>query len=63
MRVLNIVTGIAVLFTALAFEHLLYRMFIQESPDSAAHKAVVMCVAAVGILSFIGGCFLISRKS
>jgi nitrate reductase gamma subunit len=63
MRILNIVSGIAVLFIALAFEHLLYHTFTLESPDSTIHKAVMVCVGAIGVLSFVGGCLLISRKN
>jgi hypothetical protein len=63
MRILNIVSGIAVLFIALAFEHLLYHTFTLESPDSTIHKAVMMCVGAIGVLSFVGGCLLVSRKN
>ena len=63
MRILNVVTGVTVLFTALAFEHMLFHTFVHHAHDSAAHKAVMIGVGALGVLSFVGGLLLFSRKS
>jgi hypothetical protein len=65
MRILNILSGIAVLLTTLAFGHLLHRYFV-DSPPGAVHVPgflVPMAAAVVvGILSFIGGCLLLRSE-
>jgi hypothetical protein len=62
MRVLNILSGIAVLFTTLAFGHLLHRHFVVALQDGVHGPAfwVGMAMAGVmGIFSFIGACLLL----
>jgi hypothetical protein len=64
MRVLNILSGLAVLLTTLAFGHLLHRYFTGASPMDVHDPAFLAGMAAgavVGILSFIGGCLLLRR--
>jgi len=59
MRVLNILSGIAVLFTTLAFAHLLHHHFVHESVRSAGFLGAMALGVAIEILSFIGGCLLL----
>ena len=65
MRILNILTGIAVLMTTLAFGHLLHHYyFIGASHDDVHNPAFLAGIAAgviVLIFSFIGGCLLLRR--
>ena len=64
MRALNILCGISVLFTTLAFWHILHH-HLAHSPHEAYHSLVFWAVAlstgAAGILSFMGGVFLLKR--
>jgi hypothetical protein len=66
MRVLNIFCGIAVLFTSLAYAHILHHHFL-NAPHETHHDPIflVSFAAAVGagILSFIGGFLLLRRNS
>ena len=63
MRILNILSGLAVLFTTLAFAHLLHHYYINAG--EAEHSPPFMAGMAIGIVdgifSFIGGCLLIRR--
>ena len=62
MRILNILSGVAVLLTTLAFGHLLHRYFMGGSPADVHDPAFLAGMAAgavVGIFSFIGGCLLL----
>ena len=63
MRILNILSGLAVLFTTLAFAHLLhhYYMYAGEAAHSPPFLAGMAFGVVVGILAFIGGCLLIRR--
>jgi hypothetical protein len=64
MRILNLLSGVAVLLTTLAFGHLLHRYLVGAPPESLHDPAFLTGMAAgvtVGILSFIGGCFLLIR--
>lgn len=64
MRTLNILSGIAVLLTTLAFGHLLHRYFVNASPEAVHDPAFLAGMAigvVVGIFSFIGGCLLLRR--
>jgi hypothetical protein len=63
MRIVNILSGLAVLFTTLAFAHLLHHHFLHagETAHSATFLAGMGICVAVGIFSFIGGCLLIRR--
>src|SRR5258708_40068143 len=64
MRILNILSGIAVLFTTLAFAHLLHHFSTHAPHESFRDPAFMGGMAAgvvVGILSFIGACLLLRR--
>jgi len=64
MRVLNILSGLAVVLTTLAFGHLLHRYFVDAAPSDVHDSAFLAGMAAgaiVGIFSFIGGCLLLRR--
>jgi Na+/proline symporter len=65
MRILNILSGIAVLLTTLAFAHLLHHYFsIAASHDDVHNPAFLAGMAAgvvVGVLSFVGGFLLLRR--
>jgi hypothetical protein len=63
MRIVNIVSGLAVLFTTLAYAHLLHHYFLNAG--DAAHSPPFLAGMAIGIVvgifSFIGGCLLLKR--
>jgi hypothetical protein len=63
MRIVSIWSGLAVLFTTLAFGHLLHHYFVNEG--EAAHSppflAGMIIGGIVGIFSLIGGCLLLRR--
>jgi hypothetical protein len=63
MRILYILSGLAVLFTTLAFAHLLHHYYLNAG--EAAHSPPFLAGTGIGIvvgaLSFIGGCLLIRR--
>jgi len=64
MRILNFLSGVAVLFSTLAFGHLLHRYFVvapQESLHDPGSVAGMATGVIVGVFSFIGGCFLLRR--
>jgi purine-cytosine permease-like protein len=63
MRILNILSGLAVLFTTLAFGHLLHHYFLTagEALHSPLFLAGMIICVVVGIFSFIGGCLLLRR--
>lgn len=64
MRVLNILSGVAVVFTTLAFAHLLHH-HLGHAPGEDVHSLAFVVgftfAVVVGILSFIGACLLIRR--
>jgi hypothetical protein len=65
MRILSALTGIAVLFTTLAFAHLMHHHFMGATSadhQSPAFLAGFGLAVVVEILSFIGGCLLIRRS-
>lgn len=47
------------LFTTLAFAHLLHHHFVHESVRSAGFLGAMALGVAIEILSFIGGCLLL----
>jgi hypothetical protein len=65
MRILNLLSGAAVLLTTLAFGHLLHRYFVDAPHDESLHDAGFLAGMAIGvtigIFSFVGGCFLVRR--
>jgi hypothetical protein len=64
MRILNLLSGVAVLLTTLAFGHLWHRYFVDaphESLRDTGFVAGMITGVTVGIFSFIGGCFLVRR--
>jgi predicted DNA repair protein MutK len=64
MRALNILCGISVLFTTLAFWHIIHHHIV-HSPHEAYRSlhfwAMVVPTACAGILSFVGGILLLKR--
>jgi hypothetical protein len=62
MRILNIVTGLAVLFATLAFGHLLYHFSTHAAADDF-HNPIFLAGMTIGgiiwLLSFVGGCLLL----
>jgi hypothetical protein len=64
MRILNVVTGLMVLFTTLAYAHLLHHFSTHASHEDMYNPIFWVGMAlgiGAGILSFIGGCLLIRR--
>jgi hypothetical protein len=64
MRIVSILSGLAVLFTTLAFGHLLHHFYVNAG--EAAHSPpclVGMAIGVVGaIFSFIGACLLLTGR-
>ncbi len=69
MRILNILSGLAVLFTTLAFGHLLQHHLLHHHSVGVsgadlrgpAFFAAMAAAVVIFILSFIGGCLLLRR--
>jgi hypothetical protein len=64
MRILSILSGVCVLFTTLAYGHLLHHHLMHALHESSAGPlfwAGILAAAGAGILSFIGGCLLLKR--
>jgi hypothetical protein len=64
MRILNKVSGVAVLFTTLAYGHLLHHFFVHASHEDYHNPLFWMAIIAAlgaGIFSFIGACVLLKR--
>jgi hypothetical protein len=63
MRILNILSGLAVLFTTLAYAHLLHHYYLNagEAAHSPPFLAGMGIGIVVGIFSLIGGCLLLRR--
>ena len=64
MRILNIASGVAVLFTTLAYGHLLHRYFIglrQDGVHDPATWAGLAAAAVAGVFSVVGAGLLLKR--
>jgi hypothetical protein len=64
MRRLNVLCGLAVLLTTLAFAHLLHRYYLNAGAEAFHNPVFIVgfCFGAgVGILSLIGGALLLRR--
>ena len=61
MRILNILSGAAVLLTTLAFAHLIHHFFSESPHDDPVFWMGFAAAIFVGLLSFIGGCLLLRR--
>jgi uncharacterized protein with PQ loop repeat len=64
LRIINVLSGLAVLITTLAFAHLVHHFF-KQSPNDDIHNPVFwigfVFAIAVGIFSFVGGGLLLRR--
>lgn len=62
MRVLRIICGIAILLNALHLGHAIQHFYSLDPDHGAGFWAGIAAAAAVGVLSFTGGCLLIRRE-
>ncbi len=64
MRVLNIASGVSLLFTTLAYGHVLHRYFVDAPHDTYRDPlfwAAIFAALGAATFSFIGGCLLLKR--
>jgi hypothetical protein len=61
MKILNVLSGIAVLITSAAYVHLVHHFANQSPHDNPVFWAGLAFAVAVGILSFVGGGLLLRR--
>jgi hypothetical protein len=62
MRILNILSGIAVLFTTLAFGHIMHHHLMHAGRGDPVFWALFTLAVVVFIFSFMGGCLLLRRN-
>jgi hypothetical protein len=61
MRILNILSGFAILITTAAYVHLVQH-FSKDAPhDNPVFWTMMAFAVVVGVFSFIGGCLLLRR--
>jgi hypothetical protein len=64
VRILNIVCGVSVLFTTLAYAHLLHHHLahaLSGAGYGAGFWAVYLAATVAGIFALVGGCLLLKR--
>lgn len=64
MRILNVLSGIAVLLTTLAYAHLLHHYYLGAGPEPFQNPVFVAgfsFAVGVGVFSLIGGAMLLRR--
>ncbi len=64
MRALNILCGLCVLFTTLAFAHIMHHHIVHASHQdfhTPLFWVLVLSTGATGILSLVGGILLLKR--
>jgi len=63
MRIFHVLSGLAVLFTSLAYVHIWHHFLTHaHAPDRTAGFWLAMVAAAVvGVFSFVGGYLLLRR--
>jgi hypothetical protein len=65
MRLLNILSGLAVLLTTAAFAYLLHQFYTHAAAAGDVHNPLFLTGVSVGIVvgffSFIGACLLLRR--
>jgi hypothetical protein len=62
MRILSILCGISVLFSTLAFGHIMHHHLMNAGHPDPVFWAFFSLAVVVFILSFIGGCLLLRRN-
>jgi hypothetical protein len=65
MRILGILSGASVLFTTLAYGHLVHHFLVNSSRDDFHHPlfwVANLAALAAGIFSFFGGFLLLKRS-
>jgi hypothetical protein len=62
MRVLKIVSGIAVILTALHFAHAIHHFYAMEPTRGPGLWAALLCAGLVDLLALVGGSLLIRQS-